>query len=304
MIIDKLITNIQKKQCSIVVGLDPRLDQIPGSIVRKYFDKYGETSLAVSKIFIEFNKGIIDSVADMVPAVKPQIAFYEMYGIDGLIAYRETCEYARKKGLIVVGDIKRGDIGSTSKAYSSAFIGNSKIGSSNYSGFYSDIVTVNPYLGDDCIEEFIKDVDTYNKGIFVLVKTSNKTSSQIQDKVCEGIPIYEHIAKMVNRWSSDRIGENGYSSVGAVVGATYPDMIKRLRALMPSSYFLIPGYGAQGAGANDIKDGFNKDGLGALINSSRGIIFAYNKEEYMGMSYKEAARCATLKMKEDINKVI
>lgn len=304
MIIDKLIESIRAKDCNVVVGLDPRLEQIPSEIVDRNINLYGETALAVSKIFIEFNKGIIDAVYDIVPAIKPQIAFYEMYGVEGLIAYDETCKYARDKGLIVVGDIKRGDIGSTSKAYSTAHIGNTNIGSKKINGFYSDMITINPYLGDDCIKEFMKDVDENSKGIFVLVKTSNPSSSQIQDIIADSKPIYEHVAGMVNQWSENRIGKYGYSSVGAVIGATYPDMLKRLRRIMPTTFFLVPGYGAQGAGAEDIKNSFNADGLGAIINSSRGIIFAYQKPEYHGMSYNEAARKATIAMKDDINSVL
>ena len=304
MFIDKLIKSIKEKKSSVVVGLDPRLEQIPDEIKSKYLNKYGETTLAVSKAFLEFNKGIIDNIYDIVPAVKPQIAFYEMYGINGLIAYEETCRYAKDKGLLVIGDVKRGDIGSTSRAYSKAFIGETVIGDTCLNSFYSDCITINPYLGDDCLREFIVDVDRHNKGIFVLVKTSNPSSSQVQDLICDNRPIYEHVASMINNWSKDRIGEYGYSSVGAVIGATYPSMLKSLRELMPHTYFLVPGYGAQGGSAEDIRHSFNKDGLGALINSSRGIIFAYNNPKYSDLDYGEAARRATLEMKEDINRIL
>lgn len=304
MFIDRLVEEITKKDCNIVVGLDPRLESIPEGLRSKYTKQYGETLKAVGEMFYNFNKGIIDSVYDIVPAVKPQIAFYEMYGVEGLNAYKKTCEYAKQKGLIVVGDVKRGDIGSTSRAYSTAFLGKSTIGESSYNSFYSDSITINPYLGDDCIKEFIDDMERYNKGIFILVKTSNPSSDQIQNIISQEKPIYEHVAGIVRDWGVERIGKYGYNSVGAVVGATYPETLKRLRKLMPATFFLVPGYGAQGAGAEDIKDSFNDDGLGSLINSSRGIIFAYKKEEYKGLDYMKAARQATLDMKQDINRVL
>lgn len=304
MFIDRLISKILEKDSRVVVGLDPRLEQMPKDLVEKYICEYGETFEAVGKIFYEFNKCIIDNVADIVPAVKPQIAFYEAYGIEGLKAYRDTCEYARSKGLLIVGDVKRGDIGSTSKAYSTAFLGRTIIGSSESSAFYSDSITINPYLGDDCMDEFIGDVDKYEKGIFVLVKTSNPSSNQIQDISSEGKTIYERVAEMVNNKSEKRVGKYGYSSIGAVVGATYPEMLKELRDIMPTAYFLVPGYGAQGAGAKDIKDSLDNKGLGALINSSRGIIFAYKKDAYKGLSYGKAARQAAIDMRDDINSVI
>lgn len=304
MFIDRLIEKIKEKNCSIVVGLDPRLELIPEDIVSRNIDKFGETNEAVASAFIEFNKGIIDSICDLVPAVKPQIAFYETYGVEGVKAYKITCEYAREKGLLVIGDVKRGDIGSTSKAYAKAYLGESKIGNSTTNGFYSDSITINPYLGDDCIGEFIEEVDKFEKGIFVLVKTSNPTSDQLQNLLSGDKLIYEHVAGLVNRWSERKTGKYGYSSVGAVVGATYPDVLRKLRKLMPTTYFLVPGYGAQGAGASDIIESFDKQGLGAIINSSRGIIYAYKKEEYKNLDYKESAKMATLKMKEDINNVL
>ncbi|WP_432405062.1 orotidine-5'-phosphate decarboxylase [Wukongibacter sp. M2B1] len=302
MFINKLIKGIKEKRSPVVVGFDPRLELIPNAIKDKYFGKYGKSFKAAAEAIIEFNKEIIDNVYDIVPAIKPQIAFYEQYGIEGLKAYNETCEYASKKGLLIIGDIKRGDIGSTSKAYSNAHLGKTLVEDKLLEAFYSDSITVNPYLGDDCLKEFVGDIEKYEKGMFVLVKTSNPTSSQLQDLVVEGKKIYEKVAEMVDSWSKKYIGEYNYSSIGAVVGATYPEEASSLRKLMPNSYFLVPGYGAQGGTAEDVIHSFNEDGLGAVVNSSRGILYAYNKEEkWTEADYGRAAREAAINMKEDIN---
>lgn len=299
MLSDRLIGEIIKKESPIVVGLDPRLDMIPEEITKKHFKAYGETLKAVSESIIEFNRGIIDAVAPLVPAVKPQIAFYEQYGIEGLIAYQDACKYARENGLIVVGDVKRGDIGSTSKAYSIAHLGKTVVGSQNISTFEVDFATINPYLGDDCMQEFMEEIKLYDKGIFILVKTSNKTSGQIQDLEVSGEKVYERVASMVNHWSEKHYGSSGYSSIGAVVGATYPEELELLRKKMPRAMFLVPGYGAQGGGARDILGAFDNEGLGALINNSRGILYAYVKH---GGDYKSAAEKATIDMKIAISK--
>jgi len=301
MSINKLVDGIIKKQSPIVVGLDPRIEQIPDQIKNKYFQKYGHTLEAVQYSFIEFNRGIIDAVADLVPAVKPQIAFYEKYGIEGLIAYKDACNYAKEKGLHVIADVKRGDIGSTSKAYSDAHIGLTDIAGTKVEAFFSDSLTVNPYLGDDCLKEFVDNIKAYDKGMWVLVKTSNKSSEQLQNLTVEGETIYKKVGDLVNAWSQDTVDTCGYSGVGAVVGATFPEEADLLRKVMPNSYFLVPGYGAQGATGKDIVNCFNKDGLGAIVNSSRGIIFAYLKSE---KDYKEAARDAVLAMKDDINSAL
>lgn len=301
MSINLLVKEIIKKKSPIVVGLDPRIEQIPNEVKDKYFEKYGHTLEAVKHSFIEFNRGIIDAVEDLVPAVKPQIAFYEKYGIEGLIAFKETCEYARLKGLHVIADIKRGDIGSTSKAYSDAFIGYANINGKNVEAFFSDSVTVNPYLGDDCLKEFIENIKVNDKSMWVLVKTSNKSSEQLQNLMVEGETIYKKVGDLVNAWSQQMIDECGYSPIGAVVGATFPNEAKTLRKVMPNSYFLVPGYGAQGATGKDIVHCFNDDGLGAIVNSSRGIIFAYLKSD---MPYKEAARNAVIEMQTDINEAL
>lgn len=309
MISEMLLEGIVSKKSPVVVGLDPRLESIPNDIFLKYVKKYGETFQAAAETILEFNKGIIDSVYDLIPAVKPQIAFYEQYGIEGLMAYKETCQYAKSKGLIVIGDIKRGDIGTTSKAYSNAHLGKTKVGSTLLSSFETDYVTINPYLGDDCLNEFMDDILTYEKGMFVLVKTSNKTSGQIQDlkvskaqsQQVEEQTVYECVADMVATWNDKRTDKYGYSPIGAVVCATYPKELERLRQRMPKAIFLVPGYGAQGGGAKDVIGAFNADGLGAIINASRSIIFAF---EGTAEDYKQAARTATLLMNVDINRAL
>lgn len=298
MLSDLLIREIIKKKSPIVVGLDPRFESIPKDIRDSAIEKYGETFKAVSDSIITFNRGIIDAVKDIVPAVKPQIAFYEQYGIEGLIAYKDACDYARACGLIVVADVKRGDIGTTSKAYANAHIGKTRVGSKFYSAFESDFATINPYLGDDCMMEFMEDIQNNNKGIFVLVKTSNKTSGQIQDLNVEGTTVYNKVADLVVAWNDKYCGETGYSPVGAVVGATYPEELDALRVKMPKAIFLVPGYGAQGGGADDVVGAFNEDGLGAIVNNSRGILYAYEKN---GGHFAEAARHETLKMRDAIN---
>ncbi len=256
--IDNLIEKIKEKNNPTVIGLDPRYDIIPECIK----EKYSKDLEGAGKAIVEFNKALIDAVCDIVPAVKPQIAFYEMFGIPGMIAFEETCKYAKEKGMIVIADMKRGDIGTTAKAYSNAAIGKTKIGELNKSIFDVEFVTVNPYLGTDGIQPFIEDCKEYGKGIFVLVKTSNKSSGELQDLVTEdGETIYVKVAKLVNEWGKDLIGKYGYSSISSVVGATYPKQLEELRKVMPHSYFLIPGYGAQGGKAEDIALGFDKHGL-------------------------------------------
>ena len=301
MSINKLVKDIKAKKSPIVVGLDPRIEMIPNEVKDKYFDKYGNTLEAVKHSLIEFNRGIIDSVSDLVPAVKPQIAFYEKYGIEGLIAYKDACSYAKSKGLYVIADIKRGDIGSTSKAYSDAHIGYTEINGEKVQAFESDSVTVNPYLGDDCLKEFVEDIKSYDKGMFILVKTSNKSSEQLQNLLVNGEAIYKKVGDLVNNWSQQTVDSCGYSPIGAVVGATFPEEAILLRKVMPKSYFLVPGYGAQGATGKDIVNCFNDDGLGAIVNSSRGITFAYLKND---KDYKTAARDAVISMRDDINSAL
>ncbi len=256
--IDNLIEKIKEKNNPTVIGLDPRYEMIPECIRNKYSkDIEGAANAA-----LEFNKALIDEVSDIIPAVKPQVAFYEMLGIPGIKAFNETCKYAKQKGMIVIADMKRGDIGTTAEAYSKAAIGKTMVGEIEQSIFDVEFVTVNPYLGTDGIKPFVEDSKKYGKGIFVLVKTSNKSSGELQDLVTEdGEKIYVKVAKLVNEWGKDLIGKYGYSSISAVVGATYPKELEELRKVMPSAYFLIPGYGAQGGKAEDIALGFDKNGL-------------------------------------------
>ncbi len=299
---DKLNAAIKKTKAPICVGLDPRLDQIPAQIITKAIDEKDRTPEGAAHAFLEFNKGIIDAVCDLVPAVKPQIAFYEQYGWAGFKAYEETCAYAREKGLLVIADAKRNDIGSTAAGYSGAFLGEVDLFGAKEKALDADALTVNAYLGWDGIKPFVEACDKHDKGLFVLVKTSNPSSGDLQDRdFSDGMKAYELMAHYVESWGSDLIGETGYSSIGAVVGATYPAQAKVLRKMMPNSIFLVPGYGAQGGGAEDVKPCFNDDGLGAIVNSSRGIIFAYEKSEnFKAESYDEAARVATLEMIADL----
>ncbi len=301
--IDTLVKNIKKTNAPIVVGLDPKLEFVPSHILKKSYDKYGNTLEAAGDAIWEYNKGIIDAVYDLIPAVKPQIAMYEQFGIPGLVAFQKTCEYCKSKGLVIIGDVKRGDIGSTSASYAIAHLGKVNVNGEKISVFNEDFATVNPYLGTDGIKPFTDVCKEENKGIFILVKTSNPSSGEFQDKDMEGMPLYEHVGNMVNEWGKDLIGECGYSAVGAVVGATYPEVGEKMRKVMPKSYILVPGYGAQGGKGKDLVHFFNEDGLGAIINSSRGIIAAYKNEAYASFGeegYAEASRQAVIDMREDI----
>lgn len=304
--IDRLIKGIERTQNPTVVGLDPTYAMIPEYLSDKMFEKYGKTPKAVAKMFWKFNKDIIDNIHDLVPAVKPQIAMYEQYGLDGIKTYIKTIEYAKSKGLIVIGDIKRGDIASTAAAYS-GHIGITNIGGEKFDIWGSDAVTLNPYMGYDAIEPFISNCNEHDKGLFVLVKTSNPHGGQIQDLVVgeDNEKVYEKVAKLVATWGEESMGELGYSKIGAVVGATYPEDAAKIRKLMPNTYFLVPGYGAQGAGAEKLKGCFNKDGLGAIVNSSRGIIAAYQgNDSYDGKDFAKAARDAVIVMREDLQRIL
>ena len=300
--IQKLIANIEKTNAPIVVGLDPMMKFIPDFITKKVFSEKGETLEGAAEAIWQYNKGIVDAVYDLIPAVKPQIAMYEQFGIPGLVAYKKTVDYCKEKGLVVIGDIKRGDIGSTSSAYATGHLGKITIGSKEYAPFDEDFATVNPYLGSDGVKPFIDVCKENKKGIFVLVKTSNPSSGEFQDRLIDGKPLYEWVGEQVDKWGADCMGDQ-YSYVGAVVGATYPEMGKVLRDIMPKSYILVPGYGAQGGKGADLVHFFNKDGLGAIVNSSRGIIAAYQAkgyEKYGEEAYADASRAAVLAMKEDI----
>ena len=284
-------------------GWIPSLSYVPEQVQKKAFAEYGETLEGAAEAIWQFNKEIVDHTADLIPAVKPQIAMYEQFGVPGLAAYEKTVAYCQSKGLAVIGDIKRGDIGSTSAAYAVGHLGRVQVGSKTYSGFHEDFATVNPYLGSDGVKPFLDVCREEKKGIFILVKTSNPSSGEFQDRMVEGRPLYELVGEKVAQWGSELMGDD-YSYVGAVVGATYPEMGRTLRKIMPKSYILVPGYGAQGGRGKDLVDFFNEDGLGAIVNSSRGIIAAYKQEKYASFGaehFGEASRQAVLDMVQDIS---
>ena len=303
--IDILIDKIKETNNPTVMGLDPRYDMLPECVRNKY-----DASLeGACEAILEYNKALIDATCDIVPAVKPQVAFYEMFGIEGMRVFNETCKYAKEKGMVVIADCKRGDIGSTAQGYSNAFLGKTPIGENEVDIFNVDFVTVNPYMGTDCVKPFVDDCKKYNKGIFVLVKTSNKSSGELQDLVLEnGKKICETVAELVNEWGKDLVGEYGYSSVSSVVGATYPEQLEELRKIMPTSYFLIPGYGAQGGKASDIALGFDNNGLGGIVNASRSLMCAYKsdlwKDKFAEQDYAQATRAEALRMRDELNSAI
>jgi len=304
--IDNLIEKIKQTNNPTVMGLDPRYDMIP-EVVR---NKYSNNLEGIAKAILEYNKELIDNTYDIIPAIKPQLAFYEMFGIEGMKAFKETCKYAKEKGMIVIADAKRGDIGSTAKGYSNAYLGQTPLGEEKIEVFENiDFLTVNPYLGVDSITPFVEDCIKYGKGIFVLVKTSNPSSGELQDlKLENGKTVYEHVASLVENWGENLRGKYGYSSVAAVVGATCPEQLKEIREKAKHTYFLIPGYGAQGGKAEDIALGFDKDGLGGIVNASRSLMCAYKtdkwKEKYSGAEYGKATRAEALEMKNVLNNVL
>ena len=300
--INKLVNKIATLNAPVVVGLDPMLDYVPEHIKQAAYAEYGETLAGAAEAIWQFNKAIIDTTYDLIPAVKPQIAMYEQFGVEGVMAFKKTVDYAKSKDLVIIGDVKRGDIGSTSAAYAVGHLGKVQVGSKTYAGFDEDFATVNPYLGTDGIKPFVDVCKEEKKGIFVLVKTSNPSSGEFQDQLVDGKPLYEMVAQKVNEWGSECMGDS-YSYVGCVVGATYPEMGKVLRKLMPKTYILVPGYGAQGGKAENLVHYFNEDGLGAIVNSSRGIIAAYKQEKYAKFgaeNFADASRQATIDMIEDI----
>lgn len=304
--IDKLIESIRQKNNPSVVGLDPRIDMIPEQIKTKYFKEHGKTTVGAAYAVFEFNKMIIDAIYDLVPAVKPQMAFYEAFGQEGIKCLVKTIDYAKSRNLLVICDGKRNDIGTTAKAYSDAYLGETSIDGEISCGFSCDALTINPYLGYDGILPFSENCAAHRKGVFVLVKTSNKSSGEIQDlETKDGRRIFEIVAEKVSEWGKDMLGVNGYSSVGAVVGATYPEQAKILRKIMKNAYILVPGYGAQGGDAEGAVNCFNNDGLGAIVNASRSIIFAYKQERHKSLygesGFAEAARTEAIRMRNDIN---
>ena len=304
--IQQLIEKIQKTKAPICVGLDPMLSYVPEHVKAKAFKEHGETLEGAAEAIWQFNKEIVDHTWDLIPSVKPQIAMYEQFGLPGLAVYKKTVDYCQEKGLVVIGDAKRGDIGSTSAAYATAHIGKVQVGENVFQGFGTDFLTVNPYFGTDGVKPFVEACNANDKGIFILVKTSNPSSGELQDRLIDGRPMYEWVAEKVVEWGSSSM-DGDYSNVGAVVGATYPEMSRILRGLMPHTYFLVPGYGAQGGTAEDLKPCFNEDGLGAIVNSSRGIIAAYRQEKYAKFGpehFGEASRQAVLDMAADISRVL
>lgn len=304
--IQKLISKIQKTGAPIVVGLDPMLNYIPEHIQKKAFGEFGETLEGAAEAVWQYNKAIVDAVYDLIPAVKPQIAMYEQFGVEGVKAFKKTVDYCKSKDLVVIGDVKRGDIGSTSAAYAVGHLGKVQVGSQTYAGFDEDFATVNPYLGSDGVKPFMEVCRQEKKGLFILVKTSNPSSGEFQDRLIDGRPLYELVGEQVARWGEDCMGDS-YSYVGAVVGATYPEQGKVLRKIMPKAYILVPGYGAQGGQGKDLVHFFNEDGLGAIVNSSRGIIAAYKQEKYGKFGpehFAEASRAAVEDMAADIRQAL
>ncbi len=302
---DKLIDKIKETNNPTVIGLDPRYEMIPACIRNKYEENLEGSAKAIE----EFNKALIDEIYDVIPAIKPNVAFYEMYGLEGMKAFEETCKYAKEKGMLVIADIKRGDIGSTAKAYSNAFLGKTKIGEKEESIYDVDFVTLNPYLGIDGIKPFIEDCAKYGKGVFIIDKTSNPSSGELQDlKLENGEEVYTKVAKLVEEWGKDLRGEYGYSSISTVVGATYPKQLEDLRKVAPHTFFLIPGYGAQGGKAEDIALGFDENGIGGIVNSSRGLMCAYKsdlwKDKYTEEEFAKATRAEAIRMRDELNGAI
>ncbi len=306
--IDQMIQKIKETNNPTVVGLDPRLDLVPNYIKEEAYDKYGKTLKAAAQSYLAFNKAIIDEVYDLIPAVKPQVAMYEQLGAEGIAVYIETIEYAKSKGLVIIGDIKRSDIASTATSYAQGHIGLVQVEEEHFEVYKEDFITLNPFLGIDSVEPYFDACKNRNKGLFLLVKTSNPNSGQIQDLRVGDQYMYEYVGQLVSQWGEDMIGDYGFSKIGAVVGATHKEQGIALRKQMPHTFFLVPGYGAQGATAEDLAGCFNKDGLGAIVNSSRGIIAAYNnpkyKKDFSVVDFAKASRQAVIDMKNDLNRVI
>ncbi len=298
---DRLIENIVRTQNPSVVGLDPKLEYVPQYIREKNFKKYGKDLKGAAKAILEFNKEIIDEIHDICPAIKPQAAYYEMYGYQGVKTLYKTIAYAQSKGMFVMTDGKRNDIGATMEAYATAHLGITDVDGEKIAAFGADALTVNGYLGTDGINPLLEQCKAFDKGIFVLVKTSNKSSGELQDLMIGNKTVYATMGAMCESWGRDNIGKYGYSAVGAVVGATYPEQLEELRKALPHTFFLVPGYGAQGGGAEGVAKAFDENGLGAIVNSSRGVMCAYKKEDGCDeKDFAKAARREVIRMKEDI----
>lgn len=300
MSFNQLIEKIVETQNPTVVGLDPKLDYVPEFIKEKYFKKYGETLKGAAKAILDFNKHIIDAIYDVVPAIKPQSAYYEMYGYYGVKTLYKTIQYAKEKGMYVIVDGKRNDIGATMEAYTNAYLGTTEVGNSFFEAFGADALTVNGYLGTDGISPLIDACNKSDKGIFVLVKTSNKSSGELQDKLIGDKTVYAVMGGMCEQWGAQCMGKYGYSSVGAVVGATYPEQLEEMRKALPHTFFLVPGYGAQGGGAEGVAKAFDSKGLGAIVNSSRAVMCAYKNEGCDEKEFAVAALREVIRMKKDI----
>ena len=302
---DRLLEKIVEKQNPTVAGLDPKLSYIPKDLKAESYGKYGKTPEGAADALLSFNKGLIDALCDIVPAVKPQAAYYEMYGWQGGKALAETIAYAKERGMVVITDGKRNDIGATMQAYAAAHLGVTEMEGENVEAFGADLLTVNGYLGSDGIKPLLEVCKAGNKGIFVLVKTSNPSSGELQDReLSNGVTIYRAMGDMCEGWGKELPGKYGYSGVGAVVGATYPAQLGELRAALPHTFFLVPGYGAQGGGADDVAPAFDRNGLGAIVNSSRGIMCAWQKENCAPEEYAQAARREAIRMRDEIVKRI
>jgi len=296
--LDRLISKIIETQNPTVLGLDPKLDYIPADLKEEAYKLHGKTLEGAADALFRFNKALIDAIYDIVPAVKPQVAYYEMYGWQGVRVLAETISYAQSKGLFVIADCKRNDIGATMEAYSKAWLGTTEVEDMSFTPFGGDAMTVNGYLGTDGIEPLIKVCQNQDKGIFVLAKTSNPSSGELQDIKVNGKTVYEIMASLCEKWGESLLGKHGYSGVGIVVGATYPEQLTELRRKFPKLFFLVPGYGAQGGGGASISGAFDKNGLGAIVNASRSMMCAWQKSP--DMSLAEATRAEAIRMKKDI----
>ncbi len=301
---DRLIEKIKETGNPSVVGLDPKLDYVPEFLRKKFMDEDGCSLQAAARAIFAFNKAIINEICDIVPAIKPQAAYYEMYGYNGVKALEDTIRYAKGKGMFVITDGKRNDIGATMTAYTAAHLGTVMVGENELEPFGADALTVNGYLGSDGINPLLDACKTRDKGIFVLVKTSNPSSGELQDQLMEGVPLYARMGDLCEKWGAETVGKYGYSAVGAVVGATYPAQLRELRERLPHTFFLVPGYGAQGGGAEGVAQAFDANGLGGIVNSSRGIMCAYQKEGCDERDFAKAARREALRMRDDITQFV
>lgn len=304
MSFERLQDKIREMKNPTVAGLDPKLEYVPSFIVEEKMKQYGQTLRCAAEAIYEYNVRLIDALCDVVPAVKPQSAFYERFGFEGVEVLKRTVDYAKSKGLYVIMDAKRGDIGSTAEGYSEAYLGSVTIGETEVEPFGCDCLTINAYLGSDGINPFIKDCVARDRAVFALVKTSNPSSGELQNIVAGDRKVYNVVGDLLERLSKDTVDKYGYTCVGAVTGATYPMDIRDLRRRLEKTFFLVPGYGAQGGKAEDVQYAFDEYGHGAIVNSSRGIICAWQKTGKEGKDFGEAARDAAIAMREDLKKYI